>query len=48
MNEILPLLHTSAPLEGIVRRCLPKQPTGRYQKTSEVKAALEQIFRNIG
>jgi hypothetical protein len=39
---------SSAPLEGIVRRCLPKQPTGRYQKASQLKAALKKILRNIG
>jgi TolB-like protein/Tfp pilus assembly protein PilF len=27
-----------------VRRCLAKQPSGRYQTMSEVKAALEQVF----
>jgi serine/threonine protein kinase len=31
-------------IETIVRRCLAKQPTDRYQAVSEVKAALEQAF----
>ena len=31
-------------IEKIVRRCLAKQPSGRYQTISEVKTALEQAF----
>jgi TolB-like protein/tetratricopeptide (TPR) repeat protein len=41
-SEPLPL-QSSRSLEKIVRRCLAKQPLGRYQTMSEVKAALEQI-----
>jgi eukaryotic-like serine/threonine-protein kinase len=38
-----PPLQTSPPLEKIVRRCLAKQPSGRYQTMLEVKTALEQV-----
>lgn len=38
-----PPLRTSPSLERIVRQCLAKQPSGRYQTMSEVKAALEQV-----
>jgi eukaryotic-like serine/threonine-protein kinase len=48
MNAILkdepPPLQTSPWLEKIVRRCLAKQPSDRYQTMSEVKKALEQVF----
>jgi serine/threonine-protein kinase len=37
-------LQTSPSLEKIVRRCIAKQPSGRYQTMSEVKKALEQVF----
>src|SRR5512136_929701 len=36
-------LQTSPTLEKIVRWCLAKQPTGRYQTMSEVKKALEKV-----
>jgi serine/threonine protein kinase len=36
-------LQVSLSLEKIVRRCLAKQPWGRYQNMSEIKTALEQI-----
>jgi len=39
-----PPLQTSPALEKIVRSCLAKQPSGRYQTASEAKTALEQIF----
>jgi TolB-like protein/Flp pilus assembly protein TadD len=39
-----PPLQTSPSLERLVRRCLAKQPSGRYQTMSEIKAALEQVF----
>jgi TolB-like protein/tetratricopeptide (TPR) repeat protein/predicted Ser/Thr protein kinase len=39
-----PALKASPPIEKIVRRCLAKQLSGRYQTMSEVKAALEQVF----
>jgi eukaryotic-like serine/threonine-protein kinase len=39
-----PRLQTSLSLEKIVRRCLAKQPSGRYHTISEVKTALEQVF----
>jgi serine/threonine protein kinase/tetratricopeptide (TPR) repeat protein len=38
-------LQASPSLEKIVRRCLAKQPLGRYQTMAEVKTALEQVFR---
>jgi TolB-like protein len=31
-------------IKKVVRRCLAKQPLGRYQTMSEVKVALEQVF----
>ncbi len=37
-------LQTSAALGKIVRRCLAKQPSGRYQTISEVKTALDQFM----
>jgi TolB-like protein len=37
-------LQASASLEKIVRRCLAKQPSGRYQTMAEVGTALEQVF----
>ncbi len=36
-------LQTSPPLERIVKRCLQKNPSERYQTMSEAKAALEMI-----
>ena len=39
-----PPLQASASLERIVRRCLAKNPPGRYQTMSDVKTALEQVF----
>ncbi len=38
-----PPLQASPALEKIVRRCLAKQPSGRYQAASEIKSVLEQI-----
>jgi serine/threonine protein kinase len=43
VKEEAPPLQTSPPLEKIVRRCLAKQPSGRYQNMAEVKAALQRI-----
>jgi eukaryotic-like serine/threonine-protein kinase len=37
-------LQASPSLEKIARRCLAKQPSGRYQTISEVKTALEQFM----
>jgi TolB-like protein/Tfp pilus assembly protein PilF/predicted Ser/Thr protein kinase len=37
-------IQASAPLQEVVRRCLSKQPSGRYQTMLEVKSALEQVF----
>jgi eukaryotic-like serine/threonine-protein kinase len=37
-------IQASAPLQEIVRRCLWKQPSGRYQTITEVKTALEKVF----
>jgi eukaryotic-like serine/threonine-protein kinase len=39
-----PPLQTSPSVEKVARRCLAKQPSGRYQTISEVKTALEQAF----
>ena len=44
MKDEPPPLQTSPSLDKIVRRCLAKQPSGRYQTMSEVKTALEQVF----
>ncbi len=40
-------LKVSPSLEKIVRRCLLKQPSGRYQAMSEVRATLEQEFAEM-
>jgi eukaryotic-like serine/threonine-protein kinase len=37
-------LRASSGLNEVVRQCLMKQPSGRYQTMSEVKSALEQVF----
>ena len=42
-DEPLPL-RTSASIEKIVRHCMAKQPSERYQTISDVKAALEQVL----
>jgi eukaryotic-like serine/threonine-protein kinase len=42
-----PVLQVSRSLEKIVRRCLAKEPAGRYQRISDVKTALEQAFEEI-
>jgi len=39
-----PALQVSRSLEKIVRRCIVKQPSGRYQTMSEIRTALEQVF----
>ena len=39
-----PPLQASRSLEKILRRCLAKQPSARYQTMLEVKTALEQVF----
>jgi hypothetical protein len=44
VKEEAPPLQASSSLEKIVRHCLAKQPSGRYQTTAEVKAALEKLF----
>jgi serine/threonine protein kinase len=38
---------TSPSLDKIVRKCLAKQPSGRYQTISEVKLALEKILEEM-
>jgi TolB-like protein len=43
VKEEPPALPASRFLEEIVRRCLAKQSSGRYQAISEVRAALEQF-----
>jgi eukaryotic-like serine/threonine-protein kinase len=40
-------LQASAPLEKIVRLCLAKQPSGRYQTMLEVKTALEKVLEEM-
>jgi len=45
VKKELPPLQTSPPLERIVKRCLEKNPSERYQKISEVKAALEKAAK---
>jgi serine/threonine protein kinase/Tfp pilus assembly protein PilF len=44
VKDEIPPLQASPSLEKILRRCLAKQPSGRYQTMSEVKKALEQVF----
>jgi TolB-like protein/predicted Ser/Thr protein kinase len=48
MNAIVkdepPPLQTSPSYDKIVRRCLAKQPSERYQTIAEAKTALEKIF----
>jgi TolB-like protein/tetratricopeptide (TPR) repeat protein/predicted Ser/Thr protein kinase len=38
-------LHAPAALENLVRRCLAKDPSRRFQSTTEIRAALEQFVR---
>jgi eukaryotic-like serine/threonine-protein kinase len=38
-----PPLHAPAALDGIVRRCLPKEPAQRFQTMADVRTALEQL-----
>lgn len=45
MREAPPPIKASQALEKILRLCLEKQPSGRYQTISEVKAALEQTLK---
>jgi len=40
-----PPLQTSPALEKIVKRCLEKKPSDRFQSMSEVKAALEKVIK---
>jgi len=47
MKEEPSALQSSVPLGKIVRRCLAKQASGRYQSISEVKQALEQTMEDI-
>jgi len=44
MRENPPSIQASQAMEKILRRCLEKQPSGRYQTISEVKNALEQTL----
>ena len=44
VKEDPPALQIAQPLDTIVRRCLAKQSSGRFQAMSEVKAALEHVF----
>lgn len=36
-----------APLAGIVRRCLEKDPSSRYEGFAEVRAALAAVYRDV-
>ena len=36
-------VHCSEPLDGVIRRCLAKEPADRYQDASELLAVLRQI-----
>ena len=45
MKENPPPLQASRSLQNIVRRCLEKEPLGRYQTISDVRNALEQAFK---
>ena len=51
MNAIVkeepPRLQTSPILEKIVRKCLAKQPSGRYQTMVEIKTALEKVLEEM-
>jgi serine/threonine-protein kinase len=47
VKEEPPPLQTSPILEKIVRKCLAKQPSRRYQTMSEVKAALEKVLEEM-
>jgi len=40
-------IQASPALEKIIRRCLAKQPSARYQTISEVRTALEAVSREI-
>jgi serine/threonine protein kinase len=40
-------LKASASFDKIVRKCLEKQPSGRYQTISEVKLALEKVLEEM-
>ncbi len=44
VKEDPPTLQAHPSLQTIVRRCMAKQPSARYQAMAEVKTALEQIF----
>jgi hypothetical protein len=39
------LLKASPPLEKIVKKCLEKKPSARYQTMTELKAALEKVIK---
>ena len=43
LRDVPAPLKAPAALESIVRKCLAKQPAGRYQTVAELKAALEGI-----
>jgi eukaryotic-like serine/threonine-protein kinase len=44
LRDETPPLQTSPSLDRIVRKCLAKQSSGRYQAMSEVKTALEKVL----
>jgi TolB-like protein/Tfp pilus assembly protein PilF len=44
VKDEAPPLQTSSSLEKIVRRCLAKQPEGRFQTMSEIKTVLQKAF----
>lgn len=45
IQEPMPPLpaHVSAGLAAVIKRCLQKEPAGRYQRASELRAALEAL-----
>jgi TolB-like protein len=47
VKDEAPPLKATLSLEKVVRRCLMKQPSGRYQTMVEVKTALEQVSREM-
>ena len=47
VKEEPPALHVCPSLKNILRRCLAKQPSERYQTASEFKTALEQVLEEM-
>src|SRR5262249_26876136 len=49
LNQSPPPLPTKVPVElgAVIERCLEKQPSGRYQRACEVRAAQETILTGV-